>query len=133
VTGVSDVRGRASVTDHTGRRLLARVAHAQASGRVPSVVAGVVRDGAAAWFGTYGGPAVEGHDPFDVQYRIGSITKTMTAVLVLQDVRAGRVALEDPVSAVLGDLGGHPFAHPRRDRLAVDDASAHPALFLSGA
>ena len=99
----------AAVTDHTDRRLLARVAHAQAAGRLPSVVAGVVRDGGAAWFGSYGGPAVEGHDALDVQYRIGSITKTMTAVLVLQDVRDRRVALEDPVSAVLPDLDGHPF------------------------
>jgi D-alanyl-D-alanine carboxypeptidase len=105
VTGVG-----AGVADLTGRRLLARVARAQADGRLPSVVAGVVRDGEPAWFGTYGGPAVDGHDPLDVQYRVGSITKTMTAVLVLQDVGDGRVALDDPVSAVLGDLGGHPFA-----------------------
>ena len=39
-----------------------------------------------------------GHDPFDVQYRIGSITKTMTAVLVLQLVRDGRIGLDDPAS-----------------------------------
>ena len=102
--------GDERVGDHTARRLLGRVADAQVAGRLPSVVAGVVRDGAPAWFGTYGDPAVDGHDPFDVQYRVGSITKTMTAVLVLQDVRDGRVALEDPVSAVLGDLDGHPFA-----------------------
>jgi D-alanyl-D-alanine carboxypeptidase len=98
------------VSDHTSRRLLARLAHAQSRGHLPSVVAGLVRDGAPVWFGSYGAPAVPGHDPLDVQYRIGSITKTMTAVLLLQDVRDGRVALDDPVSAVLGDLGGHPFA-----------------------
>jgi D-alanyl-D-alanine carboxypeptidase len=40
-----------------------------------------------------------------VQYRIGSITKTMTAVLVLQLVRDGRIGLDDPASAVLGDVG----------------------------
>ena len=41
----------------------------------------------------------------DVQYRIGSITKTLTAVLVLQLVRDGRLSLDDPASAVLGDVG----------------------------
>ena len=93
------------VTDATARRLLARLASAQATGRLPSVVAGVVRDGSPAWFGSYGGPAVSGHDPLDVQYRIGSITKTMTAVLVLQLVREGRLDLDDPASAVLGEVG----------------------------
>ncbi|WP_082574381.1 MULTISPECIES: serine hydrolase domain-containing protein [unclassified Nocardioides] len=94
-----------SVADLTARRLLGRLAHAQSAGRLPSVVGGLVRDGEPVWFGTYGGPAVPGHDPHDVQYRIGSITKTMTAVLVLQLVRDGRIALDDPASVVLGDVG----------------------------
>lgn len=94
-----------SVSDHTSRRLLARLAHAQSSGRLPSVVAGLVRDGAPVWFGSYGSPAVPGHDARDVQYRIGSITKTMTAVLVLQLERDGRLSLDDPASTVLGDVG----------------------------
>lgn len=93
------------VADSTSRRLLARLATAQSSGRLPSVVAGLVRDGQPAWFGAYGGPAVPAYDPVDVQYRIGSITKTMTAVLVLQLVRDGRIGLDDPASAVLGDVG----------------------------
>ncbi|MFC6344969.1 serine hydrolase domain-containing protein, partial [Nocardioides hankookensis] len=89
----------------TARRLRARLAHAQSSGRLPSVVAGLVRDGEPVWFDSYGDPAVPGHDTSDVQYRIGSITKTMTAVLVLQLVRDGRIALDDPASVVLGDVG----------------------------
>ncbi|MGZ8745292.1 MAG: serine hydrolase domain-containing protein [Nocardioides sp.] len=94
-----------AVADLTGHRLQARLAAAQASGHLPSVVAGVVRDGVPAWAGFHGTPAVPGHDPYDVQYRIGSITKTMTAVLVLQLVRDGRLGLDDPASAVLGDVG----------------------------
>jgi D-alanyl-D-alanine carboxypeptidase len=93
------------VAELTARRLRARLARAQTTGRLPSVVAGLVRDGDAIWFDSYGGPAVPGHDPYDVQYRIGSITKTMTAVLVLQLVRDGRVGLDDPASVVLGDVG----------------------------
>lgn len=96
---------RDPVTASTSRRLLARLAAAQSAGRLPSVVAGVVRDGEPVWFGSYGTPAVPGEDALDVQYRIGSITKTMTAVLVLQLVRDGRLGLDDPVSTVLGDVG----------------------------
>lgn len=111
-----------TVSDHTARRLLARLASAQSSGRLPSVVAGLVRDGEAAWFGSYGGPAVPGHDPLDVQYRIGSITKTMTAVLVLQLVRDGRVRLDDPASSVLEELAGHPYADASLRSLLAHDA-----------
>ncbi|WP_081795218.1 serine hydrolase domain-containing protein [Nocardioides sp. URHA0020] len=93
------------MADLTARRLRARLAHAQSSGRLPSVVAGLVRDGGPVWFEAYGEPPVPGHDPCDVQYRIGSITKTMTAVLVLQLVRDGRIGLDDPASVVLGDVG----------------------------
>ena len=74
----------AASRDSTSRRLQAWLATAQAQGRLPSVVAGLVRDGEPVWFGSYGDAGLPGHDPLDVQYRIGSITKTMTAVLVLQ-------------------------------------------------
>src|SRR6476620_3777069 len=93
------------VADLTAWRLRARLANAQSTGRLPSVVAGLVRDGEPIWFDAYGEPAVPGHDPFDVQYRMGAITKTMTAVLVLQLVRDGRIGLDDPASTVLGDVG----------------------------
>ena len=93
------------VADLTAHRLRARLARAQSAGRLPSVVAGMVRGGRAIWFDSYGDPAVPGHEPLDVQFRIGSITKTMTAVLVLQLVREGRVGLDDPASAVLGEVG----------------------------
>jgi D-alanyl-D-alanine carboxypeptidase len=64
----------------------------------------VVRDGELVWSGGYGdlgGVA----DITDRQYRIGSITKTFTAVLVLQLVRDGRLDLAQPASDVLGDVG----------------------------
>jgi CubicO group peptidase (beta-lactamase class C family) len=80
------------VLDSTAVRLLARTARAQREGRLPSLVAGVVRDGALAW--SAGRGAVD--DPHDdVQYRLGSITKTVTAVAVLRLREAGRLALDD--------------------------------------
>jgi CubicO group peptidase (beta-lactamase class C family) len=90
------------VADTTGRRLLAMLARRQVAGRLPSLVAGVVRDGELVWTGASGD---SGDDPSDVQYRMGSITKTFTAVLVLQLVRDGRVELDMPASRVLGDVG----------------------------
>ncbi|MBP2367105.1 serine hydrolase domain-containing protein [Pseudonocardia parietis] len=78
----------------TQRTLLARVARAQRDGRVPSLVAGVVRDGGLAWHtgrGALPGDAA----PDDVQYRIGSITKTVCAITVLRLRDEGRLDLDD--------------------------------------
>jgi CubicO group peptidase (beta-lactamase class C family) len=78
----------------TAVRLLGRTARAQREGRLPSLVAGIVRDGALAWSAGRGA-VEEPHD--DVQYRIGSITKTVTAVCVLRLREEGRLALDDPI------------------------------------
>lgn len=93
------------VAELTSRRLQARLAAAQASGQLPSVVAALVRDDDIVWSGSHGAAGLPDHDPTDVQYRIGSITKTLTAVLVLQLVRDGRLGLDEPASRVLGDVG----------------------------
>jgi CubicO group peptidase (beta-lactamase class C family) len=41
----------------------------------------------------------------DTQYRIGSITKTMTAVLIMQLRDEGLLDLADPVGAYLPGIG----------------------------
>lgn len=92
----------ALVAASTAHRLRAELARVQVAGRIPSVAAGVLRDGELAWVDGYGD--VPG-DPRDTQYKIGSITKTMTAVLVLQLVAEGRLSLDDEVGSVLGDVG----------------------------
>ncbi|MFD8704068.1 serine hydrolase domain-containing protein [Kitasatospora sp. NPDC059648] len=80
----------------TRRALLHRVAVAQAEGRTPSLVAGVVRDGRLVWSGARS--MVDGHAPdADVQYRIGSLTKTFVAVLVLRLRDEGLLDLADPL------------------------------------
>ncbi len=73
-----------------------RLADAQRTWRAPSVVAAVVREGEVAWAGAVGRADVDGTPAApDVSYRIGSITKTFTAVLVLQLRDAGRLDLDD--------------------------------------
>ncbi|KQS63963.1 serine hydrolase [Modestobacter sp. Leaf380] len=78
----------------TARTLLARTARVQRDGRAPGLVAGVVRDGGLAW--SAGRGEVPG-DPTDVQYRLGSISKTVTAVAVMRLRDEGRLGLDDPL------------------------------------
>jgi CubicO group peptidase (beta-lactamase class C family) len=78
----------------TARDVDRLVALAQAEGRGPSLALGVVRDGDLVHV------ALAGEQPrpdADLQYRIGSISKTMTAVLVMQQRDAGRLTLDDPL------------------------------------
>ncbi|MFC8367060.1 serine hydrolase domain-containing protein [Streptomyces sp. NPDC057238] len=88
----------------TRRALLHRIAVAQSEGRSPSLVAAVVRGGKTVWTGAR--TSVEGHAPDEhVQYRIGSITKTFTAVLVLRLRDEGALDLADPLDEHLPGTG----------------------------
>jgi CubicO group peptidase (beta-lactamase class C family) len=88
----------------TRRALLHRIAAAQAEGRAPSLVAAVVRGGEPVWHGSR--TSVDGHGPDEnVQYRIGSITKTFTAVLVLRLRDEGLLDLGDPLEKHLPGTG----------------------------
>ena len=91
------------VLPSTARTLLARTARVQREGRAPSLVTGVVRDGGLAWSAGRGDVA----DPHtDVQYRLGSISKTVTAVVVMRLRDEGRLHLDDPLER---HLPGTPF------------------------
>lgn len=72
----------------------------QAERRLPSIVAGVLEGPDLVWSGTSGAPT-----DTDTQYRIGSITKPMTAVLVLQCRDDGLLDLDDPVDRFLPEAG----------------------------
>lgn len=74
---------------------------------MPSLVEGVVRDGRLVWWGARGS-LPEGSAGVDVQYRIGSITKTLVAVLVLRLRDEGRLSLDDRIDA---HVGGVPFGN----------------------
>ncbi|WP_250005315.1 serine hydrolase [Actinoplanes sp. M2I2] len=100
----------------TRRALRHRLARAQVSARAPSVAAAVVRDGRPVWLEGWG--AVDGATPGgEVQYRIGSITKTFVTLLVLRLRDEGRLALTDrldehlPVSAAGDATVGSLLAH----------------------
>ncbi|MDJ0383939.1 serine hydrolase domain-containing protein [Streptomyces sp. G-G2] len=88
----------------TRRALLHRIAVAQREGRAPSLVAAVARGGEIVWEGSRS--CVDGHGPDgDVQYRVGSISKTFTAVLVMRLRDEGLLDLEDSLEKHLPGTG----------------------------
>ena len=81
-----------SLLPETARRVCEIAARAQSAGRVPSLALAVVRDRAVLQF------AAAGEHPRPdpkTQYRLGSITKTLTATLVMQLRDEGFFALDD--------------------------------------
>lgn len=88
-----------------------RLATEQSTGRLPSVVAGFVRDGALAWSGAAG--TLDGRrdgppSSADTQYRIGSISKTFVAVEIMRLRDEGLLDLADTIGAHLPEV---PFGH----------------------
>ncbi|WP_344173567.1 serine hydrolase domain-containing protein [Pilimelia columellifera] len=80
------------------RRYSRATATAQAEGRVPALSVALTRADRPLWtmqIGDAGGVPLDA----DTRFRIGSVTKTFTAVLVLQCRDAGLLGLDDPVSA----------------------------------
>ncbi len=82
----------------TAEQLSRRLASAQSEARLPSVAAGIIRDGQLIWSGAHGtidgrstGREADGH----TQYRIGSITKTLVAVLIMRLRDEGALDLAD--------------------------------------
>jgi CubicO group peptidase (beta-lactamase class C family) len=75
------------------------VAQRQSERRLPSVSAAVFRKGERLWYGAAGHARLDpAEEPTsDTQYRLGSITKTFTAVLVMQLRDAGLIDLDDRI------------------------------------
>ena len=73
---------------------------AQGEARLPSVVGAAFAEGRLTWSGIAGAAGA-----VDAQYRIGSITKTLTAVLVLQCRDDGLLDLDDPLGEHLPEAG----------------------------
>lgn len=75
-------------------------------GGLPGIGVALLRDGEPLWIGGLGvadrgsGRLVEAETPF----RIGSLTKTLTAMAILQQVERGRLSLDDEVRRLLPEL-----------------------------
>jgi CubicO group peptidase (beta-lactamase class C family) len=84
----------------TPDRWQAALGKAQLTGRLPSIVGGVLREGELVWTGVAGDVA-----DVDTQYRVGSITKTLTAVLVLQCRDDRLLDLDDELGRFVPESG----------------------------
>ena len=118
------------------------LATAQAERRMPSVSASVFRDGEIVWEGVLGVADVASSRAATANdvYRIGSITKTFTAVLVMQLVDAGRIELDAPLrtylpEAPVGPDGAHgpQPSHRASARAARRDLGVDGAPVAGGA
>jgi CubicO group peptidase (beta-lactamase class C family) len=102
--------------EELGAKVRHLVLDAQRRRRLVSLVAVVAHEGHRLAEVSVGLADVERDLPAgpDVQYRLGSITKTLTAVGIMQQVRAGRLSLEQPLEAVWPDA---PHGGLRLDQL----------------
>ncbi|MBA2298778.1 MAG: beta-lactamase family protein, partial [Actinobacteria bacterium] len=88
-----------SASEALREELARRLRNAQAEQRAPSVSASVFRGEEVLWRDAVGLADVEAGTAAspETQYRIGSITKTFTAVCILQLRDAGELSLDDPL------------------------------------
>ncbi len=104
-TGEHEAERFEALLPETRRALLRRLAVGQGEGRAPSLTGAVIRGGKVAWATSRSGSGSgsgSGNDDgavggVGVQYRIGSITKTFVAVLVLRLRDEGLLTLDDPL------------------------------------
>ena len=89
--------------ESTEYALAHRLADEQASNRVPSVVAAVIRGGEIVWSGSRGWVDSAGgtRPDDDTQYRVGSITKSLVATQVMRLRDEGKVDLAEPIETYL--------------------------------
>jgi CubicO group peptidase (beta-lactamase class C family) len=86
-----------STPERLAAKLEQRLATEQRQKLAPSVAAAVLRDGEVIWESAVGAADVEAKVEAtpNTQYRVGSITKTFTAVAIMQLRDAGKLDLED--------------------------------------
>lgn len=77
------------------------VANEMSSRHIPGLAFAVLKDGAVVESGAYGLANIELNAPVTTKtvFAIGSITKSMTAIVVMKLVEDGRITLDDPVAS----------------------------------
>ncbi|MEP7008416.1 MAG: serine hydrolase domain-containing protein [Sphingomonas bacterium] len=84
---------------------------------IPGLAAGIILDGRLDWAKGFGFADIENRRPMtaDTIQNIGSVTKTLTTTLILQDIEAGRLDLD-------GDINHHlpfPVRNPNHPQVAI--------------
>ena len=91
------------MADLDERQLETRVAEILHRRPAVGLAVGVVRDGALQFFSAHGVADIASRAPVteDTVFRIGSITKTMTAIAAMQLVERGLIDLDAPANGYL--------------------------------
>ena len=98
-----------------GAEVLAAAEQERAAHHVPSIALGLVDRSGLVWAGALGSADAEGGHLADAHtlYRIGSVSKLFTDILVMQLVEQGTLDLDAPVNRYLPDFSpGNPFGRP---------------------
>jgi CubicO group peptidase (beta-lactamase class C family) len=105
------------------------VAAAFAKQPAGSITVGVVSGNQLAWTKSYGNADMEKKIPADKDtiYRIGSITKMFTAVMLEQLADAGKVHLSDPVERYFPEVNTVQDRHPDAPPITLIELATHTA------
>ncbi len=98
---------------------------------VPGAAWGVVVDGQLVHFGSHGRRQLSADSPIgpDTVFRIASMTKSFTAVGILQLRDAGKLSLDDPVERYLPELGELPYPTTDSPRITLRQLLTHSGGF----
>ena len=114
-------------------RLEPEIRRAMVEGAIPSITIALTDRQGELWAGAYGEANVWAHTPATTNtvYLIGSTFKAQSTVALLQQMEAGRFALDDPVHDYLGTLkiAGEDPEDPVRFRHILTHTSGIPGAF----
>jgi CubicO group peptidase (beta-lactamase class C family) len=98
---------------------------------VPGIAYGIVVDGRLAHVGTAGLRELASRAPVDTAtvFRIASMTKSFTAVAILQLRDAGRLSLDDPVERYVPELASLHYPTTDSPRITIRHLLSHSAGF----
>ncbi|HEU4584290.1 MAG TPA: serine hydrolase domain-containing protein [Gemmatimonadaceae bacterium] len=99
--------------------------------KVPGIAYGIVVDGKLAHAGTAGYRDLSSHSPVDTGtvFRIASMTKSFTAVAILQLRDAGKLSLEDPAERYVPELKGLRYPTTDSPKITIRHLLSHSTGF----
>ena len=99
--------------------------------RVPGIAYGIIVDGKLVHVGTSGLREVATRAPIDTttMFRIASMTKSFTALAILQLRDAGRLSLEDPAEKYVPELAGLRYPTSDAPKITIRHLLTHSAGF----
>ncbi|HEU4884519.1 MAG TPA: serine hydrolase domain-containing protein [Longimicrobium sp.] len=99
--------------------------------KVPGIAYGIVVDGRLAHVGTAGFRELSSRAPVDTAsvFRIASMTKSFTAVAILQLRDAGLLSLDDPAERYVPELAGLRYPTADAPRITIRHLLSHSAGF----